>query len=148
MEQQHTPENLKEQKHIAIVEDDDGINAFLEDTLSHAGYLPHVLNKPLMVYGQIKTLRPDLIIMDIRMPFLNGLEQVQLLGLAEETKDIPIVIISANLDLYKQLGEEHRGSVHTLIQKPFDLETLLKAIEDIFNTPDWKQKSTDRPYTY
>ena len=79
----------------------------------------------------------DLILLDIGLPWVNGLELTQVLKSHEDLKEIPIVLItglSSEADLNKglELGAE------TYIKKPFDVETLKSTIRNLLNPPKAK----------
>lgn len=73
-----------------------------------------------------KVAWPDLVILDKALPNVDGITICKWLRLQEETKGIPIVMISCNHNL-KQKAKE--AGVNDFIEKPFDLKELLEVIE-------------------
>jgi CheY-like chemotaxis protein len=83
-------------------------------------------------------LRPDLIIMDVRMPKKTGYEACQELKEADETKDIPIVFLSAKgqeAEIKQGIG---LGAIDYIL-KPFETEQLPKRITEILEMTKYKK---------
>ncbi len=79
--------------------------------------------------------KPDLIILDIRMPEVNGLEVLRMLKSDEETRDIPVIILTASnrhddQEMARRLGAER------YLTKPFQPAELLKAVRAASLTRD------------
>lgn len=75
---------------------------------------------------KIKKMKPDLILMDIMMPELDGWEVVAILRSQPETKDIPIIYLTAKTDdLSRGLGSL---TSKDYVEKPFDTEDLRNRI--------------------
>lgn len=74
--------------------------------------------------------RPDLILLDLIMPKLDGLEVCSLLKQAEETKKTPIIVITA-LDVGDAQEKSFAAGVDDFVTKPYDLEELLAKIKNL-----------------
>ncbi|HMM41182.1 MAG TPA: response regulator, partial [Thermomicrobiales bacterium] len=72
-----------------------------------------------------RTLRPDLILMDLMLPVLDGMEATRQLKADPATRDIPVIAISAGPNLRIHASDLPADGV---VAKPFDLDTLLAAI--------------------
>ncbi len=74
-----------------------------------------------------RELRPDLILMDIQMPRLDGLRAMALLREERETRDIPVIVLSANLS-----DEERRQALEAgaldIIPKPLELQSFVSTV--------------------
>ena len=113
-------------KKVMIAEDDKNIAAALEIRLKAAGYEVKVVQDGFRGYFRTLSHPPDLLLMDIFMPFGSGFEVAQELksaGLA----DIPIIFMTASKE--KNLKEKAKtlGAVG-FFEKPFDSEKLLASI--------------------
>lgn len=74
--------------------------------------------------------KPDIIVTDYQMPVMTGLELVQKLRQCEQTKDIPVILLTArNFAIPEERQEQLR--VATCLSKPFSPKELLGNIEDI-----------------
>jgi DNA-binding response OmpR family regulator len=112
-------------KKILIAEDDPDILFILDMILNDAGYKVETLSEGSSIVGNRKEW-PDLFILDKEMPMIDGLAICKYLKLHKETRDIPIIMISAYHKLKKKARE---AGVDDFIEKPFELKNLLRTIE-------------------
>ena len=84
--------------------------------------------------------RPDIIITDFQMPIMTGLEMVQKLRSCEQTKDIPVIMLTAR---GFAIGDEQGRDLKITesLSKPFSPKELLKDIEDILCQRESVQKN-------
>ena len=76
-----------------------------------------------------KEIMPDLIILDVMMPKINGYKISRLLKYDNKYKDIPIIMVTARSQLEdKAIGEE--TGVNEYITKPFELDAIVKKVEE------------------
>ena len=73
--------------------------------------------------------RPDLILMDINMPGMNGFEALKRLQGAPETKDIPVIAVSTAA-MPKEVETGLRAGFKAYVSKPFDVATLVNTVEE------------------
>ena len=119
-------------KSILIVEDDQKIAMALAIRLKANGYKASVAPDALAGATQARTLKPDLILLDISMPGGNGFQLAETFLRMPETNGTPIIFITASKNpelLQKVMG---LGAVG-LFEKPFDTENLLNTIDRRFN---------------
>ena len=79
---------------ILVVDDDDSIRSLLHQELSDAGYVIEEAKDGKMALESIRKNRPDLIILDVMMPEINGFDVAAILKNDPKTMDIPIIILS------------------------------------------------------
>lgn len=109
------------QKQILIIDDDIHINEMLEDVLTKEGYeVSHAYSgtEALLV---LKDVKPDLILLDLMLPGLNGEEVLT------QITDIPVVVVSAKAELTDKVSLLRGGAVD-YVTKPFEIEELLARI--------------------
>lgn len=111
-------------KKILIAEDDKDILFILDMILNDAGYSVEPLPEGSSIVERKKDW-PDLFILDKHMPTIDGLALCKYLKLKEETKDIPIIMISSYHKLKKKARE---AGVDDFLEKPFHLKDLLKTV--------------------
>ncbi|WP_233258760.1 adenylate/guanylate cyclase domain-containing protein [[Phormidium] sp. ETS-05] len=113
-----------------LIVDDTPVNLRLLSTmLKKSGYeVRGVLNGAMALMGA-KAKPPDLILLDINMPEMNGYEVCQRLKEMEETRDIPIIFISALGDVLDKVKAFQVGGVD-YIGKPFQFEEVLARLEN------------------
>ena len=76
-----------------------------------------------------KEIMPDLIILDVMMPKINGYKISRLLKYDSKYKDIPMIMVAARSPLEgKMIGEE--TGVNEYITKPFELDAIVKKVEE------------------
>ena len=119
-------------KSILIVEDDQKIAMALAIRLKANGYKTSVAPDALAGATQARTLKPDLILLDISMPGGNGFQLAETFLRMPETNGTPIIFITAskNPELLQKVME--LGAVG-LFEKPFDTEKLLNSIDRKLN---------------
>jgi CheY-like chemotaxis protein len=115
---------------ILCVEDNDDNQFMLHRRLSRAGYDVKVARDGSEGVEWAKTLQPDLIVMDIELPRLNGLEATRRLKEQPETKHIPIIILSSHSEKASRDKAFAAGcdAYHT---KPTDFTYLKTEIETL-----------------
>ena len=115
---------------ILCVEDNDDNQFMLHRRLSRAGFEVKLERNGADAVKWAKSLLPNLIVMDLNLPGLNGWEATRLLKSQPETKHIPIVVLSANT------GESHReralaAGCDAYETKPTDFGQLIKTIQSL-----------------
>ncbi len=117
-------------RRVLVAEDDPdtatAIRATLEEHLQVT--VDHVTNGAL-VLDQIASTRPDLVILDVTMPGLNGIDVFDLLRGSGAHTDVPVLFLTAVPDLAEQ-AFAHVG-VSDLMAKPFDGPTLARRVETL-----------------
>lgn len=115
-------------KTILIVDDDDGIGEFLVTALTmEANYRALLMPNAAQALETVKTLIPNLFILDYQLPGINGLALADQLRVIDVLKHTPILLMSANPP---QQGELERRSL-AFIEKPFELDALLQEVEHL-----------------
>ena len=115
-----------------LVVDDKIENAnLLFNILSEFGYEVRQVLSGKQALKIIKYDPPDLILLDIMMPEINGYEVCQQIKLEEKTKDIPIIFLSALQEINDQVKAFESGGVD-YITKPFEVEEVLIRVKNQF----------------
>jgi CheY-like chemotaxis protein len=78
--------------------------------------------------------KPDLIILDILMPNLDGIKMLQIIKLIEELKEIPVIVLSGNVNKSNLLAAMEAGA-DKVINKPFVVSDLISAVNDLLKNP-------------
>ncbi|MCD6379552.1 response regulator [bacterium] len=114
---------------ILIVDDEIHLVKILRFTLEHEGYRVISAFDGMEAVAKIKSERPDLVILDLMLPGIDGYKVCNRIKQSEELKEIPIIILSAR-DFENEAIEE-TIMADLLMQKPFNTENLLTAIDDL-----------------
>lgn len=110
---------------ILIIEDDNEISNMIADYLGKNGYETHIANDGIRGIKYVIEKKPDLIILDIMLPYKSGDE---ILREVREFSDIPIIVVSAKENVQFKVDLFKIG-VDDYVVKPFDLLELLARIE-------------------
>lgn len=117
-----------ERGYILIVDDTPENLQVLSATLSERGYRVRGVIKGTMAIRAARSAPPDLILLDIMMPEMNGYEVCEQLKADGQTSDIPIIFISALDEVLDKVKAFHIGGVD-FITKPFQVEEVLARVE-------------------
>ena len=118
---------MKENGSILIVEDARESLTLLTELLSAEGYAVRSAGSGDLALAIAAANLPDLILLDIRMPGMEGFEALRRLHAAEETRDIPVVILGAATGTAERVEVLKLGAVD-FVSKPFHQEELLSRI--------------------
>jgi len=108
---------------ILVVEDDHDLLRLLGDTLTGQGYLVQFADSGEMALASVVASPPDLILLDIMMPGMNGFEVLRWLKARDASCDIPIIFLSAHNQAVQRVKGLKLGAID-FISKPFETEEL------------------------
>lgn len=128
---------------ILIVDDMVDNLRLLSDLLTEQGYKVRGVSKGTMALKAAKSFSPDLILLDIMMPEMDGYEVCQHLKAAESTRDIPIIFISALNEAADQLQAFAVGGVD-YITKPFRIEEILARVKNHLRLRELQKKLAEQ----
>ena len=115
-------------KKILVVDDDKTVTAMLNGLLSDQGYAVLVANDGLDGMVQVKKNIPDLIILDVMMPEINGYDVCSKIKFDEKLKHIPIILLtSREQELDSRIGQLMGINY---LPKPVDSKILLEKIQN------------------
>lgn len=114
-------------KKVLIVEDNELNMKLFADLLDAHGYETRQTREGLKAIGMARTFKPDLILMDIQLPEVSGLEVTKWLKDDEALADIPVVAVTA----FAMKGDEKRireGGCEAYIAKPISVSSFLATV--------------------
>ncbi len=117
-------------KNILIIEDEKSVRENIVDILEISGYTVFIANNGKQGLLMSKTTTPDLIITDIAMPVLNGLEMIRQIKDDFRLKNIPILVITAQNKIENEIINKQSGNI-SLLMKPFNVNTLKMKVDEI-----------------
>lgn len=124
-------------KHIFTVDDDQEIRFLIKKYLEKEGFKVTDFSDPTLVYSEVKRLSPDLIILDIAMPGMDGIELCKKI---RKEHEIPIIFVSARgEEIDRIIGLEVGGDDY--LPKPFSPRELLARIKNIFRRMEKQETS-------
>ena len=115
---------------VLVIDDNPDLLDMVDAILSEAGFLVAKTVSGEEGLCVARALRPDLILLDLNMPRMDGWEVLSLLKTDEVTRDIPVAIFSVRSDLKDKIFGLQRGAVD-YISKPFRYEHLAERVERI-----------------
>ena len=121
-------------KKILIVDDEKDISLMLKKRLTAEGYSVITANDGCAALTLAKSHLPDLIILDIVMPGMEGNEVAEKLKEHFLTKSIPVIFLTAILRKTEDYKDDHIIGGNIIFAKPFDPEELLDEIKTLMET--------------
>ena len=119
-------------KKVLVVDDDPVVIRLVKELLKTQGYVVETAKDGIDAMVMVKKEIPDLIVLDIMMPELNGYDVLRTLKFTDEFKEIPVLLLTAReQELDKRIGEM-MGIEY--IQKPVNREAFLEKINKIFQS--------------
>lgn len=112
---------------VLVVDDDEFFLSFFDAVLSSAGMHVRSLMDPTQILEAIKKFKPELILTDLYMPQCNGIEMAKVIRQNNLYVEIPIVFLSSETEMQKQLGAMETGA-DDFLTKPIDPEKLIASI--------------------
>ena len=116
------------QHHIVCIEDEEDIQEIIAFNLERAGYQVSLAGDGAQGLALVQECMPDLVLLDVMLPSLNGMQVCQQLKAKDATSDIPIIMLSARSeegDIVKGLT----GGADDYITKPFSQAELMARIK-------------------
>jgi two-component system cell cycle response regulator DivK len=120
-------------KRILIVEDDPRSMVLWNDFLKAKGYETLQTSAGWDAIHLARNERPDLILMDIRLPDISGLDATRLLKKDDQTKDIPIIAVTAFVSSGDEANALESGC-DAYLGKPVKIGSLLRMVESFFSS--------------
>ncbi len=114
-------------KNILVVDDSPTERYFTVDILTRAGYHVTTANNGEEGISKARSERPDLILMDVVMPGLNGYQATRTLTRDESTSNIPVIVCTSKGQDTVKIWGMRQGAVDYLV-KPLNPEELLQRI--------------------
>lgn len=121
---------LSMSSHILIVDDQRDLAGMMADMLSDAGYVTRTADNGHDALADIQVARPDLLLLDVNMPGLDGFEVATMLKADPSTATIPIIMVSAHEGRGARLIGLESGA-EDYLSKPVDSAELIAKIRNL-----------------
>ena len=121
---------MLDSKNILVVEDDSDIRELISFNLSNQGHQVFEANNGELGIEKAREKLPDLILLDLMLPGMHGLDVCRIIKADQETKDIPIIMVTAmgqEEDIVKGL----ETGADDYITKPFSIKVLLARVSAV-----------------
>ena len=120
--------NIQGMTRVLVIDDEPAIADVLRMLLEFRGHEVLVANDGSRGYAAAQRQAPDVIVLDLMMPVMDGFATLDALRSDERTEAIPVVILSA-LSSAEVKQRCHDMGVRAILQKPYKPEDLLRAVE-------------------
>jgi DNA-binding response OmpR family regulator len=120
-------------KRILVVDDDINICSILKYKLNKEGYEVLLASDGFSTLEKAREERPDLIILDIMMPKMDGFETLRRLKSNSKTLPIPVIVLTVLRGEANRARSRELGAVG-FISKPFSLRELVSDVKEILET--------------
>lgn len=123
----------KELKHILCIDDEADILEVTKMCLEVVGgYNVTTLNSTADIISKVSSVKPDLILLDVMMPEIDGPSLLTQLRSSQEFKNIPVIFMTARIQK-KEVDEYLKHGAYGVISKPFEPMQLASQIQEIWN---------------
>ena len=112
---------------VLVVEDDANMQGFLQEVLASEGYSVLASDDGHDALDQTLARKPDLILLDLRMPSLDGVAFCKAVRADQRTQNIPIIVVTS-LNMPDKLEDSMAAGADDFIGKPFDVQDLIVRV--------------------
>jgi two-component system response regulator HydG len=123
---------------VLIIDDESAIVDTLRILLKNEGFAAHVAFGGKQGIEQISTIRPDIIVSDIRMPAVGGLDVLS--AARAQDPDVPVILMTAQASLQSAISAVNDGAFH-YVQKPFQNDALIAIVKRAAETRKLKTEN-------
>lgn len=120
---------------ILLADDDPAVSRFVEVILTRAGYTVVQASDGVEAIERVRRSAPDLVVLDIRMPRLDGLEVLRTLRQDPATSQIPVILLTTRAQVEDRVKGFESGA-DDYVPKPFEPQELLVRIQSLLKRSD------------
>jgi len=129
---------MADKKKIVVADDEPSILSALRDILSD-DYSVYTATNGRLAISEVEKVSPDMVILDVLMPEMDGLEACRQLKKNKDTSTIPVILLTAK----GQITDIEKGFISgadAYVVKPFSLEKLIEKVEEIFEKVEMRKR--------
>ena len=119
--------------YILYIEDERPVIDLVREALKLAGYKVVGATSGRQGLALMRERKPDLILLDLMMPDINGWDVYREMKTDEDLSKIPVVVVSAKVPEYGKLIIDDLPPVEDYITKPFDVEQLIRSVKNVLD---------------
>lgn len=128
-------DGLSMAKRVLVCDDERQITELITTALDGEGYDVRKTLDSLRFFDAVREHEPDLILLDLMMPYLNGRDELRLLAMNEDTAHIPVIVVTADPEAKQEEDALRKFNVLTVVTKPFDINDLIQLVKDTIGEP-------------
>jgi len=118
---------MSNKKRILLIDNEEGLCRMMEQVLLDNGYLARAYTSPIKAMEEFRPGAWDMVISDIKMPGMSGLEVLQ--KVKEQSRDMPVIMITAYATVDMSIQALRKGA-YDMLTKPFEPEELVYRIKN------------------
>ena len=126
---------------VVCVEDEPEMIDLMQLILSRKGFAVTGAHGGIEGLETIRAEKPDLVLLDLMMPEMDGWQVYQQLKADPETADIPVIVVTAKAQNIDKVLGLHIAKVDDYIPKPFSLQELVDRVEAVLKRHEKSQKA-------
>ena len=115
---------------ILVVEDEKDLNALICAELQDEGFKTLSAHTGALGLEISREQRPDLLLLDVNLPDTSGIDVANQLAGEDETRDIPVIIITSQIDYTTRVASFVSGA-RRFISKPFEMDQLIEEVRKL-----------------
>lgn len=125
---------MRKKRVVLVVEDDRPVGELLASIINDEdGYIAIHVTRPTEALEALKKVKPDLLVLDVGLPGMSGIELYDRIRQDENLRGVPVMFETA-------VGWEHRHEfkrrgIKTVVEKPFDLNDILRRVHELAPPP-------------
>jgi DNA-binding response OmpR family regulator len=119
--------------YILYIEDERPVIDLVREALKLAGYKVVGATSGRQGLTMMRERKPDLLLLDLMMPDINGWDVYREMKTDDELTDIPVIVVSAKVPELGKVIIEDLPPVEDYITKPFDVEQLIRSVKGLLN---------------
>ena len=123
---------------ILIVDDTETMRLYEQMLLSGQGYELELAENGIQALEKIKANKPDLVLLDIMMPEMDGIACCQEIKAQETTRDIKVVMVTTKSE-YKKVKEAFAAGCDDYVTKPINRVELLSKLKELLKFSELKE---------
>jgi len=132
----------QDKRTIMVVDDESDIRSLMKDILTSYGYNTILASSHAECLEKLKEHTPDLILLDIMMPEVDGWETLKAIKKDPATRGIPVAMLTVVVPTYKDFIDRDVYSLVHYIIKPFTTENLMEKVSSIFSFQEKIEKES------
>ena len=137
------PSDGNKRVRVLVAEDHEINRRLFTDTLSVAGFEVAIAENGREAVERAGTFRPDVVLMDIRMPVMGGLEATRLLKASASTRDIAVIALTAQ-GVSNDEEQCHEAGCDAYLSKPVDPAEIIRVVRSFTDAPQTDRALTSR----
>ncbi len=121
-------------KKVLIVEDDDAISGLYNIVFSKQDYSVEIAENGEVGLSKAKTFLPDIILLDIMMPKMNGIQVIQKLKSDPSMKNIPVIALSNLTEVNAEKAMLDEGAIKFIVKSQLLPDEIVKIVSNYLNS--------------